>query len=117
MENTNPVVVQALSVSGAIIVVKSLLNLAKVNGWIDMSNPEVEAAWLSFIETALPIVIVWAGALWVKKKTTSLADPKDVDGKPLSRSGDKPTIPQMKSYQKEAIEIDKKIGDRRLVRK
>lgn len=116
MDNNNPVVIQALSVSGAIIVVKSLMNLAKVNGWIDMSNPEVEAAWLSFIETALPIVVVWIGAWWASRRTTNLKDPKDVDGTPLSRPDNAPTIPQMASLQKEAQNIDKKIDDRRLRR-
>lgn len=116
-KNNNPLVVQALSISGAIIVFKSLLNLAKVSGWIDMSNPEVEAAWIGFIETALPIVLVWLGTLWAARRTTTLKNPKDVDGTPLTRPNNTPTIPQMASLQKEAIEIDKKIGDRRLVRK
>lgn len=116
MDKNSPLVMQALSVSGAILVVKSFLNLAKVSGWIDMSNPEVEAAWLGFIETALPIIFVWVGTLWLSRRTTSLKDPKDIDGTPLSRPEDKPTIPQMASLQKEAIEIDKKIEDRRLRR-
>lgn len=116
MEDKNPVVVQALSVSGAIIVAKSLFAFAKAVGWIDTSNPDVEAAWLGLIEDALPIAIVWIGALWAARRTTSLKNPKDVDGTALTRPDNKPAIPHMASLQEQAIKLDKKISDRRISR-
>jgi hypothetical protein len=113
LNDTNPVVMQGLSISAVIVVVKAFLVYSRAMNWLDL-NEEQEAATITFLDTVLPIVAVWVGVLWAKRRVTPLNNPVDLDGVPLSRPGDKPTIPQMESIQKEAIKINERINERGL---
>lgn len=115
MPNDNPVVVQAAWVTGVIIVVKTLITYFRVMGWIELPEEKFQAT-ISVFETLIPIVAVWGGVLWARRKVTSLTNPTDVDGTPLTRPDNTPSIPQMEKQQVEAIELNKKIDERSIVR-
>lgn len=105
MNTNNPVVAGSVGVSGAIILVKAIITLGTSSGWWD---EEQAAAWIVFFNDVLPIVFVWAGAWWVSRKTTSLADPKDKDGVELTRQGtNEPAIEKLEALHSEAIMINK----------
>lgn len=102
----NPVLIGGGSVTGVIVFVKALINLVRAMQWFALTEEQWNA-WSSFFETTIPIAAVWIVALWVSRKTTSLADPKDKDGVELTRPGDTPAIGKLETLQSEAILINK----------
>lgn len=111
----DPLVTQGLSVSGIILAVKALITYSRVMGWWQLSD-EQEAATIALADAFVPILAVWVGVWWARRRTTSLKEPRDVDGTPLSRPGDMPTIPQIKELQQEALKINQQIDERRIDR-
>lgn len=104
----DPVVMNALSISAAIVVIKALMSLGKTMGWWQL-NEEQTNALINFLDIAVPIIAVWLGVIWTRRNVTSLKNPTDVDGVPLSRPGDKPAIKEMAVMQEKAIAINKEI--------
>lgn len=115
MKDTNPVVTQAASATAFLVVIKALLTYAKVMGWLDLEEDKFQAT-VSLVETLIPIIAVWVGAIWAMRKVTPLTNPKDVDNTPLTRPDNSPAIPQMAVMQKEAIKINEEIDERKIVR-
>lgn len=115
MNTSNPVVQQAASVTAIIVVIKATITYIRSMGWWNLEEQQYIDT-VSFIETVLPIVIVWVGAFWAMRKTTSLENPKDIDGTPLTRPDNAPAIPKMEKLQEEAIKINKNIEERRIDR-
>lgn len=112
---SDPLVTQALSVSGFIMVIKAIITYSRAMGWWNLTD-EAEAATVTFIDAVIPIAAVWIGVLWAKRRTTSLTEPRDVDGTPLTRPDNAPAIPEMEKLQKEAVKINEKIDERRIQR-
>ena len=108
MNNERPVEMNALSISAAILVLKALITLGQGMGWWVLDS-EKNSVLIGFIDTALPIILIWLGAIWTKRNVTPLAKPKDVDGATLSREGDVPAIKEMAKIQEKAIEINKEV--------
>lgn len=115
MDQNNPVVVQAASVTGFIVAIKALIAYFRIMGWLDWDEDRYQAT-VQLIDTVLPIAAVWIGVLWARRKVTPLTNPKDVDGTELTRPDNTPAIPQMAKEQKEALEINKKLDERRIER-
>lgn len=115
MPNDNPVLTQAAGVTGFIVVVKTLITYFRAMGWIDLDEERYQLT-VSTLETILPIAAIWVGVLWARRKVTPLAAPRDIDGTPLSRPDNTPAIPQMAKEQQEAIELNKKIDERKIDR-
>ena len=66
---------------------------------------------LTDVQQAVTLTMVMAGinlagAYFQNRQTTSLANPVDTDGVPLSRPGDVPANKQMAEIQGEAIEMN-----------
>lgn len=106
--NSNPVLAASASVTGVIVFVKALISLARAMNWFSMTEDQWNA-WSVFFETVIPIAAVWIGAWWVSRQTTSLANPRDVDGAALSRSDDQLPIKKLEAVQSEAIQMNKAI--------
>lgn len=110
---SDPLVTQGLSVTGFIVVIKAIITYIRVMGWLDLDEDE-EAATITFIDTVIPIVAIWGGVWWAKRHTTSLSNPKDINGMSLTGPNSEPTKAQLQIIQTEAIELDKAIDDRRI---
>ncbi len=108
MNNTDPVVANALSISAAIVVFKAFMTLGQSLGWWSLSA-EQNSAVANFLDIAIPVIAVWLGVIWTKRNVTSLKLPTDVDGAPLTRPDNTPAIKELAVLQKEAIEINKEI--------
>lgn len=106
----NPVVMNALSISAAIVVFKALMSLGQTMGWWNLTE-EQNGALANFLDIAVPIVAVWVGVVWTNRQTTPLAKPTDVDGVPLSRPNDMAPI----KVQEQAIVMNEKI-DKQITR-
>lgn len=104
----SPVVMNALSISAAIIVFKAVITLGQAMGWFNLSA-EKQKALADFLDVAVPIIAVWLGVIWTRRNVTSLKSPRDVDNTPLTRPGDVPAIKEMEVIQGEAIELNKKV--------
>ena len=104
----NPVVMNALSISAAIVVFKALMELGQAMGWWNLTA-EQNSALVKFLDIAVPIVAVWLGVIWTRRNVTPLKSPTDIDGVPLSRPDNTPAIKQMEVIQKEAISMNKEI--------
>lgn len=108
MKNSNPAVVNGVFVSSAIVLVKALLPLGQTMGWWNLTDDQTKAL-VDFLETAIPIAVLWVGTIWVAKKTTPLANPVDEDGVQLTRPDNTPAKAELRAMQKEALKIDKEI--------
>lgn len=115
MKDTNPIAAQAASATAILIVIKAVITYMRAMGWLNLEEDKYQAT-VVLVETVLPIAAVWIGALWAMRKTTALANPKDVDGTPLTRPDNSPAIPQMAVLQEEAQKINERINDRRIQR-
>lgn len=115
MNNTNPLVTQAASTTAILIVIKALLTYARVMGWLNLDEERFNAT-ISFLDTVIPILAIWIGALWAMRKVTPLINPRDIDDTPLTRPDNKPAIPQLENMHKQAIEINREIDERKIQR-
>lgn len=106
IQDNNPVLVNGLSVSAVLILVKSFVALGQSLEWW---TSEQASAWATFLDVALPILAVWVAAWWMKQKVTPTAKPVDEDGTPLTRPDNSPAISEIRAAQIEAIRIDKVI--------
>lgn len=104
MSNINPAVQGGLGVAGAITVTKSFLTLGTSLGWWTV---EMAEAWALFFNDVLPIGFMAVGVLWVARRTTSLADPRDKDGEELTKSNGAPAIEKLAALHEQAIVINK----------
>lgn len=104
MQN-NPVITNGVSVSATIILVKTIISLGQVMLWWNL-NDEQTAAWLTFVEVSIPILVVWIGTWLVKRSTTPLSRPIDEDGAPLTRPDNSPAIGEIRAAQTEAIHMN-----------
>lgn len=97
--NEEPVL-SAAAIAGAVgAVLAALVSL----GVIDLTA-EQQAAILAAIVAVTPIV----AALWARAQVTPLANPRDVDGEPLSRSGDTlPLAAQARLMREARAEMDR----------
>lgn len=109
--NNNSILTASASVTGVIVVVKSLINLARAMAWFSLTE-EQWSAWSVFFETVIPIAAVWVGAWWISRNTTNLAKPTDIDGTPLTRPDNSPAIGEMTNLQTEALDINLRGGIR-----
>ena len=108
MNNTDPVVANALSISAGIVVIKALMSLGQTMGWWNLTE-EQNSALVNFLDIAIPIVAVWLGVIWTKRNVTPLKSPTDIDGVPLTRPDNSPAIKEMAVIQEKAIELNKNI--------
>lgn len=111
MNTGNPVVQQAAGVTAFLVVFKSILVYFRAMGWIELEEERYQAT-VAFVETVIPIVVVWGAAFWAMRKVTPLSDPRDTDGTPLSGPSGEPTIAQMDV----AIQMNKEDTERRIQR-
>jgi len=97
--NEEPVL-SAAAIAGAVgAVLAALVSL----GVIDLTA-EQQAAILAAIVAVTPI----AAALWARAQVTPLANPRDVDGEPLSRPGDTlPLAAQARLMREARAEMEK----------
>ena len=113
--STNPVLTQAAIVASIIALARAILTFGSAFGWWQLDETR-NAALQGLIETGIPIVAILAGAFWATRKTTPLTKPRDIDGTPLTRPDNTPSIPEFKKVQEEAIQINDKIDERRIKR-
>lgn len=104
IQDNNPVLVNGISVSAVLIVVKAFVALGKSLDWW---TGEAADAWATFLDITLPILAVWIAALWMRQKVTPTAKPRDEDGTPLTRPDNTPAISEIRVAQTEAIKINK----------
>lgn len=84
--NNSPLITAASWVTGVTL----LLNLLIAYGL--PITPEQRAATVDFVAFAGPILAAVAVAWYGHKNTTSLSNPIDVDGQPLTRADGSPAI-------------------------
>lgn len=112
MNGNDPVIISGISIASVILFVKATLTLVQAMGWLILDE-EQWAVLSNYAETVIPILAVGIGTWWASRNTTNLANPKDIDGTPLSRPEDVPAIKKMESLHSEAIRMDDKIEQTR----
>lgn len=106
IQDSNPVLVNGLSVSAVLILVKAFITLGESSGWWTSDQAK---NWATFLDVALPILAVWGAAWILRNKVTPSAKPRDEDGTPLTRPDNTPAISEIRAAQNEAIKIDKEV--------
>lgn len=84
------------SANGIVAAVSAVIAALIAFGVIDWSDDQ-RAAFMAAVVAVLGVVGPSIAAWWIRRQTTPLADPKDADGAPLSRSDNSPTIAQVRA--------------------
>lgn len=111
----NPVLTQAAIVASIIALARSILAFGSAFGWWELDEAR-DTALRGLIETGIPMLAVIVGAIWAMRKVTPLDKPRDIDGVPLTRPDNSPALPEYEKVQKEAIEMNVELDERRIKR-
>lgn len=86
---------QPVILSGAIYaLLNAVLALVVGMGWYPLTAEQM-VLW-----NTLFAAVIAVGTYFVQKRTTSLANPRDEDGAPLSRADNSPTIAQVRGAKR-----------------
>jgi len=101
---SNEPVVTAASIVGLI---SAAISFARLMGWIKLNDDQYNSLMI-FIGMALPIGL----AIVVRRQVTPLRTPRDLDGEPLTRSDNTPSIDEYKKFKQQATEMNEAIDNR-----
>lgn len=85
--NSKPI----LTVAAIVAVINTFILMAVSLGWLDLDGDQIGYI-NAFVVALMSVVFPLAGAWYANRKVTPLANPKDVDGEPLTRSDNSPAI-------------------------
>lgn len=95
---SSPVVQGTITAGALIAFFKVVLVAFRLMGWL---TPEQEVGWGDVVELGVPLLVITGTGWWIARKTTSLAQPTDVDGVRLSRPDNTPALEERKTIAKE----------------